>query len=124
MVAGESGEGNIHLVDHYLAIWMMRTMQDMKRIAAEKLGVTWDANAFKRVLVIQGEERGLNGRGAFFDGVGQGRDMVQSHLLQVMASALAPLDDSSHATSDVAKLAILKACSVSNCAHGQYNGFL
>merc|ERR1711935_763440 len=50
--------------------------------------------------------------------------MVQSHLLQVMASTLAPLESSTYATRVADKLAILNDCHVSKCVHGQYEGFL
>merc|ERR1719401_3212655 len=90
MLRSKIDSNNIHLIDHFLALWMMRTAADMKRIAMSKLNVTWDSRSFSQVRIVQAESRGVDGRGAFFDTVGQARDMVQSHLLQVMAATLAP----------------------------------
>jgi glucose-6-phosphate 1-dehydrogenase len=42
----------------------------------------WSGKGFSKIVVTEHETRGLEGRGGFFDKVGQVRDMVQSHLLQ------------------------------------------
>merc|ERR1712187_355299 len=95
-------------------------MADMKRIAMSALNITWDSKSFSKITFVQGEARTLEGRGSYFDTVGQGRDMVQSHLLQIMAATLAE----ETAPGPAGKLAILNACNVKTCKHGQYLGFL
>jgi len=118
-------EANLHIVDHWLSFFMNRNLMKLRALVEPRLlaggHLRWGAEAVEKVVVTEFETRGLNGRGGFFDGVGQVRDMVQSHLLQVLALALAPTD-----ATDVtaAKLAVLNRTNVSACKLGQYDGFL
>jgi len=114
-------EGNVHLVDHWLSFFMTRNLPDFRKIIQPRLGVDWSGKGFRKVVVTEYEARGLDGRGGFFDGVGQVRDMVQSHLLQVLALAL--VDPDAKPRSE-AKLAVLNKTTVSKCDMGQYDGFL
>merc|ERR1712241_614166 len=85
------------------------------------LGVEWNSASFKKVVVTEHEVRGLDGRGGFFDGVGQVRDLIQSHLLQTLSLALIDPDRSDRAE---AKLEIFDDLAVDGCEHGQYDGWL
>merc|ERR1719433_223635 len=77
----------------------------------------------KRVVVVQAETRDLAGRVAsFFEGVGQVRDLTQSHLLQMLATAALPpgaqLDISAE------KRRILEKTVPVGDEAGQYDGYL
>merc|ERR1711971_518552 len=77
----------------------------------------------KKITVTEYEARGFGGRGAFIDGLGQVRDMVQSHLLQVLALTMV---DPEAADLSIAKLAILQNLSLSpkECELWQFDGLL
>jgi glucose-6-phosphate 1-dehydrogenase len=121
---------NLHLVDHWLSFFMTRHMLELRAAIlprlASKTPAAWNSRTFEKVVVTEFEERGLDGRGGFFDGVGQVRDMIQSHLLQVLSVSV--LDTSTPVASlSESKLALFNktslgadACKVS----GQYDGFL
>jgi len=114
-------EANLHLVDHWLSFFMNRKLPALRAIVQPRLGLNWDAGSVAKVVVTEFEARGLEGRGGFFDGVGQVRDMVQSHLLQVLALTLL---DPAQEDVTAAKMAIFSNASVSDCSGGQYEGFL
>jgi len=116
---------NLHLVDHWLSFFMVRQLPTFRPVVEKVLGIEFGKMAFKKVVVTEYEERGLDGRGGFFDGVGQVRDMVQSHLLQVFSLALIDPDSANNASSRVAaKSAIFKTARIIDGSFGQYDGFL
>lgn len=114
-------DDRLHLVDHFLSFFMSRHLPAFRRIAESQLGIELSRRTIGEVVVKQNEVRGLEGRGSFFDGVGQVRDMVQSHLLQMLTLVLMDPDAESRAG---AKQAILNSTSLVDCCFGQYDGFL
>jgi len=114
-------ESNLHLVDHWLSFFMNRNLPTFRPIVERALGISFNTKDIEKIVITEYETRGLEGRGEFFDNVGQVRDMVQSHLLQVMGLVL--LEPSANSHSD-AKLAIFKQTTVKQCSFGQYDGFL
>merc|ERR1712241_92947 len=101
---------------------MVKHIPTFRELVQPRLGVDMNGKTFKKIVITEYETRGLDGRGGFFDGVGQVRDMVQSHLLQVLSLGLAepaPGEDLS-----AAKLRILESISIDACRLGQYDGFL
>lgn len=113
-------ENALHLVDHWLSFFMNKHMPSFRSIVEPKLGIEFNRIFIEKIVVTEFEVRGLEGRGGFFDGVGQVRDMVQSHLLQVMGLAL--LDPTSNQLDQ--KFHILNATTTHDCTWGQYEGFL
>merc|ERR1719361_640539 len=98
---------------------MVKNMPVFRQIVQARLGITWDRSSFRKVVVTEFEVRGLEGRGGFFDGVGQTRDMIQSHLLQVMALAL--MSDKPSLSRTQAKMEIFDKTQVTDCSkQGQY----
>merc|ERR550539_1081567 len=97
-------DAHLHLVDHWVSFFMNRNLPYLRKVAQQKLGITWDRYSIEKIVVTENEERGLDGRGGFFDTVGQVRDMVQSHLLQVLTLTL--IDPDAKSRSD-AKFKIL-----------------
>jgi glucose-6-phosphate 1-dehydrogenase len=74
------------------------------------------------------EDFGIEGRGKFYDGVGAIRDVLQNHLLQVLALiAMEPPADMSPESMEMEKLKIFRAISdltPREIVRGQYVGYL
>ncbi|MDH2442469.1 glucose-6-phosphate dehydrogenase [Amnibacterium sp. CER49] len=79
-------EDRIHRVDHFLnhraALGMLAT-----RFNNRILERAWNADDVERVEIVYDETLGLEGRASYYDTAGALRDMLQSHLLQVLAIA-------------------------------------
>jgi len=113
---------NLLIVDHWLSFFMIKNLPEFQHIVAGKLGCEGKWNeCFDKIVVTEHETRGLENRGKFFDGVGQVRDMMQSHLLQTFALSLINVARSDRPE---AKLEVFDQLKVTNCVHGQYDGWL
>jgi len=78
------GEEEIFRVDHYL---MKEMVQDllMIRAANQIFEPTWNREHIDHVQIISTESEGVGTRGEYYDQGGALRDMVQNHLLQMLA---------------------------------------
>jgi glucose-6-phosphate 1-dehydrogenase len=114
---------NFHLTDHWLSFFMNKNLPKFQKIVQPRLGVDWSTRGIKRIVVTEYEERGFGGRGAFIDGLGQVRDMVQSHLLQVLALTIVNPDAKDLSA---AKLQIFQELSLAakGCELKQFDGLL
>jgi len=114
---------NFHLTDHWLSFFMNQNLPAFQKILRSRLGLDWSTRGIEKIVVTEYEERGFGGRGSFIDGLGQVRDMVQSHLLQVLATFMVDADVTS--LSD-AKLEIFQQLSLSAkaCELWQFDGLL
>ncbi|MEA2608093.1 MAG: glucose-6-phosphate 1-dehydrogenase [Chloroflexota bacterium] len=77
-------EQNIFRVDHFLHHQTMRNILDW-RFAAGDLEDMWNADDVERVTITWDERAGIAGRAGFYDRTGALRDMIQSHLLTLLA---------------------------------------
>ena len=77
-------ENEILRIDHYLG---KETVQNILvlRFANGIFESLWNRNFIDSVEIRASETLGVENRGGYYDGAGALRDMVQSHLLQLMA---------------------------------------
>ncbi len=76
-------ENSIYRIDHYLG---KETVQNLLvlRFANRFINSQWDHSHIDHVQITVGEIVGIEGRWSYYDRVGQLRDMVQNHLMQLL----------------------------------------
>ena len=65
------------------------------------LEVTWNNSAVESITFVFDETLALEGRAQFYDANGAAKDMLQSHLMQVMARSLADTADGAQGAANV-----------------------
>jgi glucose-6-phosphate 1-dehydrogenase len=71
-------------IDHYLG---KETVQNLLalRFANQLFEPTWNAHFVDLVQITMAEDIGIGGRAGYYDGIGAARDVIQNHLLQLLA---------------------------------------
>ena len=71
-------------IDHYLG---KETVQNLLalRFANQLFEPIWNANYVDHVQITMAEDIGIGGRAGYYDGIGAARDVIQNHLLQLLA---------------------------------------
>lgn len=77
-------ESQIYRIDHYLGKETVLNLIAL-RFANALLVNNWDHNTIDHVQITVSEQVGVEGRWGYYDHAGQLRDMVQNHLLQLLA---------------------------------------
>ncbi len=77
-------QDSVFRVDHYLG---KETVQNLLavRFANRLFEPVWNANHIDHVQITMAEDIGIGGRAGYYDGIGAARDVIQNHLLQLMA---------------------------------------
>lgn len=76
-------EEQLYRIDHYLG---KGTVQNVLvfRFANVMMEPLWNRNYIDHIQITHSESLGVGSRAAFYDGAGAMRDMIQSHLLQLL----------------------------------------
>ena len=122
-VASAFPEDRIFRIDHYLG---KETVQNLLalRFANLMFEPLWNAAHIDHVQITVGETVGLEGRVGFYDGAGALRDMVQNHMLQLLALVAMEPPASFNATAvrdeKVKVLRSLRPMTAEDTVRGQY----
>jgi glucose-6-phosphate 1-dehydrogenase len=75
---------SVFRIDHYLG---KETVQNILalRFANEMYEPIWNSNYIDHVQITMAEDIGVGGRAGYYDGIGAARDVIQNHLLQLLA---------------------------------------
>lgn len=123
-------EEQVFRIDHYLA---KETVQNILafRFNNPIFEPLWDARHIDYIEVLANEKLGIEGRINFYEQTGALRDLIQSHLLQILA--LVTMDQPTELTSDLVhtnKLTLMKQFMAipiekvpDNTVRGQYEGY-
>ncbi|MDO4928710.1 MAG: glucose-6-phosphate dehydrogenase [Corynebacterium sp.] len=77
-------EKSVFRIDHYLG---KETVQNILalRFANQLFDPLWNAHYVDHVQITMAEDIGLGGRAGYYDGIGAARDVIQNHLIQLLA---------------------------------------
>jgi len=84
IVEGVFPADTVFRIDHYLG---KETVQNLLalRFANSMFEPVWNRNYIDHVQITMAEDIGIGGRAGYYDGIGAARDVIQNHLLQLLA---------------------------------------
>ncbi len=119
-------ENAIFRIDHFVGKEAMRNIL-IVRFANAILEPIWHRTYVRSIKITMAEAFGVSDRGAFYDSVGALRDVMQNHLLQMVALIAMdqPANESSAAllTEKARLLTSARAIDPEHYVRGQYDGY-
>lgn len=112
---------NIYHIDHYLGKEMIQNIQTI-RFRNTLFKNNWSHEAIQQIQISALEKEGIGSRGSYYDQSGALKDMVESHLLQILAILTMEEKRDIHE----AALEVLQHLQLdsSDVVLGQYEGYL
>ncbi|KAB1503672.1 glucose-6-phosphate dehydrogenase [Corynebacterium sp. 320] len=77
-------ESSVFRIDHYLGKETVQNILAM-RFANQLFDPLFNSHYVDHVQITMAEDIGLGGRAGYYDGIGAARDVIQNHLLQLLA---------------------------------------
>jgi glucose-6-phosphate 1-dehydrogenase len=119
-------EESIYRIDHFLGKEPVQNIL-YTRFANSIFEPLWNRTHIRSIQITMAEAFGINGRGRFYEEAGAIRDVVQNHLLQVLAFVAmdAPTGEGPEAM-HLEKARLLKAIrslAPADCVRGQFRGY-
>ncbi len=122
-------EHAVFRIDHYLGKETVQNIMAL-RFSNQMFEPIWNSHYIDHVQITMAEDIGLGGRAGYYDGIGAARDVIQNHLIQLLALVAMeePTSFSPHQLRSE-KLKVLRATSPTGpfeetTARGQYTAGL
>jgi glucose-6-phosphate 1-dehydrogenase len=119
-------ESQLYRIDHFLGKLSVDDILHL-RFANTVLEPIWNRNFISSVRITMAESLDVSSRGRFYDKVGCLRDVVQNHLMQVLAMVAMepPARTEASALADRKRdvFAAMPPAQLRDYARGQYNGY-
>ena len=123
-IANSVNESQVYRIDHYLTKEVVSNIA-MIRFTNCVLEPLWSNRYIDQVQIILSESGGIEGRGGYYDAYGALRDVVQNHMLELLA--LICMESPEKLTGDyirAERVKVLEKVRFVDGILGQYEGYL